>query len=90
VLAFFPDGVAETVASMTSGGRPVGVCVFDAATYVNGETKAEALGRNILDSADAVVVMAMSPLEPGADYCFSVSSGGESVSSCFSVDPNAR
>ena len=90
VLAFFPDGVAETVASMTSGGQPVDTCVFDAATYVNGESKAQALGRNILDSADAVVVMAMSPLEPGADYCFSVSSGGESVSSYFSVGPNAR
>ena len=64
-------------------------CVFDASNYVNNDSSAHSLGRAILNSANDVVVMPKLALTPGEDYCFSLTSGNESVNTCFTVDSNA-
>ncbi len=90
VLAFFQQPVDVGAVSFTLNGAPLTKCVFDGTNYSNPDSSSQSLGRQILKSANAVVVMPKAPLTPGETYCFSVNSRNESVSSCFTVDPNAQ
>ena len=89
VIAFFEQAVDVQDVSFTHNGSTLSHCSFDGTTYANGDGSARSLARSILNGANAVVVMPEAPLAPGESYCFSVDSGNETVSSCFTVDANA-
>ena len=90
VIAFFEESVNVTNHSFTTfDQQPVDHCVFDGTDYKNPDSNARNLGRSILDGANAVVLMPDQPLQPGEQYCFSVTSRGVTADACFTVDPNA-
>ncbi len=89
MLAFFEQPVDVGEVTFTTGGAPLAHCVFDGTDYSNPDANAQSLGRSILRSANAVVVMPRNGLWPGEEYCFTVESRGVEVSSCFTVDANA-
>jgi hypothetical protein len=89
VLAFFEKAPSVSQATFTRGGEKLAFCVFDGSNFRSDDRAAQQTGRAILSSTNTVVVMGKEPLTPGGRYCFSVRSRGESVQSCFRVDPNA-
>ncbi len=89
VLAFFEKAPSVSATSFTHDGNDVEFCVFDGSNYRSSDSAAQQTGRAILSGTNTVVVMAKEQLTPGERYCFSVRSRGESVRSCFRVDPNA-
>lgn len=89
VLAFFEQAPSVSSATFTRGDEELEFCVFDGSDYRSDDSAAQQTGRAILSSTNTVVVMGKEPLTPGGRYCFSVRSRGESVQSCFRVDPNA-
>lgn len=89
VLAFFEQTPSVSQATFTRGGEDLEFCVFDGSNYRSDDSTAQQTGRDILSGTNSVVVMGKEALTPGGRYCFSVRSRGESVRSCFLVDPNA-
>ena len=89
MLAFFEQAPSVSSATFTRGDEELEFCVFDGSDFRSDDSAAQQTGRAILSSTNTVVVMGKEPLTPGARYCFSVRSRGESVQSCFRVDPNA-
>ncbi|MGI9622394.1 MAG: hypothetical protein ACR2PK_06115, partial [Acidimicrobiales bacterium] len=75
--------------TFTHDGQPIQHCVFDGSNYSNPDGSARSLGRSILNSANAVVLMPRQALDPGEEYCFTARSKGVTVGACFIVDPNA-
>jgi hypothetical protein len=82
--------VPRVIASYVGDGQALEHCVFDEGTYRNRSAAEERLGRSILASRDAIVVIPRQPLRHGAayrvvlevagqpriDWRFSVSAGG--------------
>ena len=89
VLAFFERAPSVSDATFTHDGDELPFCVFDGSDFRSDDSAAQQTGRAILSSTNTVVLMAEEALTPGERYCFSVRSRGESVRSCFRVDPNA-
>ena len=57
-------------------GLDLAHCVFSETSYVNPDAAAQALGRNVLNSRDAVVIMPREPFVAGAEYTVSVTVNG--------------
>lgn len=66
-------------------GRPVASCAFTEQSYQNSDPFAQATGRAILDSRDAVVITPRHPLVGGATYRVEAVVNGEFYSWEFSV-----
>ncbi len=67
-------------------GVPVEHCVFDETTYRNPkDSTQESLGRAILNSRDAVVLIPRDPLNPGSRYTVSLTVNGQTYTWSFSV-----
>jgi hypothetical protein len=64
-------------------------CVFDETTYENPESSSQSLGRAILDSRDAIVLIPKEPLYPGETYSVSISANGKTTTWSFSVSDQA-
>lgn len=63
------EGVPQVMASYVGEeGTPLDHCVFDESTYRNRSGADQQLGRRILNSRDAVVLIPRQPLRPGARY----------------------
>ena len=60
-------------------------CVFDQHTYRNGRPVEQQLGRSILASRNAIVVIPRRPLTPGSSYRVVVSAGGRTIDWTFRV-----
>ena len=71
--------------SFSRDGSPLDHCVFDGSDYDNPDSAAEDLGRNILSSRNAVVLMPRSKLLSGATYDVSITSGGQVFAWSFTV-----
>ncbi len=68
---------------------PVAHCVFDETTYTHPtDPNQEQLGRRILDSRDAVVILPKDPLAPDARYTVSLTVNGQTYTWSFSVAPS--
>ncbi len=78
-----------TASAFLQGGTPLPHCVFDETSYVNPDPGQQALGRNILDSRDAIVVIPRSPLTPGMSYTVSVTANGQTYTWSFTVARSA-
>ena len=73
--------------SLTTAGQPVEHCVFDETSYVNPDNTAQALGRGILGSRNAVVLVPRTPLTPGAQYTVSITVDDSPYTWSFFVMP---
>ncbi len=78
-----------TGSAFLQGSTPLPHCVFDEVSYVNSDPAQQALGRVILDSRDAVVVIPRSPLTPGTRYTVSITANGETYTWSFTVSSSA-
>lgn len=66
-------------------GVPVEHCVFDETTYQPGDPNQEQVGRQILNSRDAIVLIPKDPLSPGSRYTVSITVNGQTYTWSFSV-----
>ncbi len=67
-------------------GTPVAHCAFDETTYTHPtDPDQQQLGRRILDSRDAVVILPKDPLASGARYTVSLTVNGQTYTWSFSV-----
>ncbi len=71
--------------SFTDGSAPLDHCVFDETSYMNPDSGTQALGRAILSSRDAIVLIPRSPLTPGLPYTASVTANGQTYTWLFTV-----
>lgn len=62
--------------SFKRGDQELPHCVFDESTYQNPDPSAGSLGRAILNSRDAVVLIPRDPLNPGSTYTVSITVNG--------------
>jgi hypothetical protein len=76
-----------TFHSFMHGDTILDHCVFHEATYANPDPGARELGRAILDSRDAIVLIPRDPLIPGKSYSVSITANGKSYSWFFSISP---
>lgn len=64
-------------------------CVFDETNYTNPDSSAQSLGRSILNSRDAIVIMPREPLVSGARYTVSITVNGTEYTWSFTaLDPS--
>jgi hypothetical protein len=68
------------------GDRQLEHCVFDESTYVNRTAEAQRLGRSILASRDAIVLIPRRPLRPGATYRAVIEVDDKLVDWTFNID----
>jgi hypothetical protein len=80
---------AVTASSFTRAGLPLEHCVFTEATYTHPDGAAQSLGRAILNTRDAVVLVPRAPLSPGATYSASITANGVTRSWSFTIADNA-
>jgi hypothetical protein len=79
-----PDVTSHT---FMQGDMILDHCVFDETTYANSDSSARTLGRAILDSGDAIVLIPRDPLTSGESYSVSITANGKSYSWSFSTSP---
>ena len=68
-----------------TGNQDLPHCVFDESTYTNPDRAAQSLGRAILDSRDAIVLIPKAPLVPGNTYSVSITVNGDTHQWSFST-----
>jgi hypothetical protein len=78
-----------TAHSFKQGSEPLEHCIFDETTYKNPESATQSLGRAILGSRDAIVLIPKYPLFPGSTYSVSVSVNGKTINWSFTVSDQA-
>lgn len=66
-------------------GVPVERCVFDETNYTNPDGNQQRLGRQILNSRDAIVMIPRDPLSPGSRYTVSITVNGQTYTWTFFV-----
>ncbi len=71
-------------ATLTNGGANLPVCVFTETTYTNPEASQQSLGRSVLASRDAIVMIPKAPLTPGS-YTVSITSNGTTHTWSFTI-----
>jgi uncharacterized protein YkwD len=79
LIAQFGTGASTpvvTASSLTRGGQSLEHCVFTEQTYVNSDSAAQSLGRSVLGSRDAVILVPRAPLVVGSVYTASITVGG--------------
>ena len=83
--------VPRVIASHVGDGAALEHCVFDEGTYRNRSAVEERLGRSILATRDAIVVIPRQPLRHGATYRVVLEVAGQPrIDWRFSVSPDAR
>lgn len=76
-----------TFHTFVHGNMKLDHCVFDETTYANPDTDARTLGRAILNSRDAIVLIPRDPLTPGETYSVSITANGKSYTWSFTISP---
>jgi len=74
-----------TASSFKSSGGDLEHCVYDETTYVNSGSYDQNLGRLILNSRDAIVVMPKNPLDVGETYTVSLTNDATTYTWSFLV-----
>jgi hypothetical protein len=83
-------GAGELSPQVTShsfrlGNQELSHCVFHESSYSNPDRSAQSLGRAILDSRDAIVLIPEEPLVPGNTYSVSIMVNGDTHQWSFST-----
>jgi len=76
-----------TFSRITENGRPLDHCVFDESTYRNRSAGDQRVGRMILGSRDAIVLIPREPLQAGMTYRATLVASGQTIDWSFSVQP---
>lgn len=71
--------------SIRANGETLEACIFDETNYQNPDPEARRLGRAILNSRDAVVLIPRLPLSPGEHYSISITANGQTYRWSFRV-----
>jgi len=78
LLMLGPGTVLGNVsASLTANGAQQEICIFDGSNYRHPDAGVQALGRSVLSSRGAVVVVPRQPLRLRTRYDVSISAGGQ-------------
>ena len=76
-----------TRTTISEGMRTLAHCTFDESTYRNRHDVEQRLGRSILASRDAVVLIPREPLQAGSSYHVHVEASGRVIDWTFTVSP---
>lgn len=92
ILQVGPGDLTPQVSSHSfrSGSQELPHCVFDETSYSNPDRSAQFLGRAILNSRDAIVLIPREPLVPGRTYSVSITESGETHQWSFSTTSETR
>lgn len=71
--------------SFKKGAQALEACLFDETTYQNPDANSQNLGRAVLDSRDAIVLIPRQPLEAGVTYTVSITVNEMKYTWSFSV-----
>lgn len=69
------------------GRRALEHCAFNEDTYRNRDAVQQALGRRILASRNAIILIPRDPLRPGATYRAVIDVNGRLIDWSFLIDP---
>jgi hypothetical protein len=75
--------------SFKQGATTLPSCEFDENNYQNPDASLQSLGRAVLDSRDAIVIVPKTPLTPGATYTVSVTANAQTYTWSFTVSASA-
>jgi uncharacterized protein YkwD len=92
ILQIGPGNLTPNVTahSFMQGTTPLEHCVFDETTYTNPDSSTQSVGRNILNSRDAIVLIPRAPLTPGATYTVSITTNGQTYTWSFVASSTAH
>ena len=76
--------------SFKTGTTELDHCVFDETSYVNSDSSSQSIGRSILKTHDAIILIPRSPLKAGTAYTVSITSNGQVYTWSFSVSDKAK
>jgi hypothetical protein len=79
-----------TAHSLKRNGVDVPHAVYDENTYTNSNSSAQSLGRTVLNSRSAIVMMPRDPLVSGATYEVSITANGVNYTWSFNVADSSR
>lgn len=91
VIVQFGDGSLTPVVSASSfsnQGTSLEHCVFSEETYTHPDSAQQSLGRSILNSRDAVVLIPRQPLLAGQTYTASLTVNGQTYAWSFTISVN--
>ncbi len=74
-----------TASSFSQAGTLLQQCVFSEATYANPNLSDQNLGRGVLNSRDAIVLIPRMPLTPGATYSVSITANSKTYRWSFTL-----
>jgi hypothetical protein len=75
---------------VADGESPLEHCVFDEGTYRNRDAAQQQLGRSILASRNAIVLIPRAPLRPGARYRAVIEVNGRLIDWTFAISRDLR
>lgn len=92
ILQIGPGHLVPNVTSHSfmQGNSPLEHCVFDETSYSNPDRQQQDLGRSILNSRDAIVLIPRFPLLPGTSYTVSITVNGQTHTWSFTVSRTAE
>jgi uncharacterized protein YkwD len=73
-----------TNATLTNNGASLPICVYTEATYTNPDSAQQSLGRSVLGSRDAIIMIPQAPLNPGG-YTVSITTNGTTYTWSFNI-----
>ena len=75
-----------TASSIQKDGKSIEYCIFDETNYLNpGIHGEQEVGRNSLDTRDAIVLIPKKPLRPGATYRVSITVNEQTLTWSFTA-----
>ncbi len=78
-----------TAYSLMQGSTPLTVCVYDETNYsFPGDPGGQSLGRAVLNSRDALVMIPQQPLQEGFSYTASITTNGQTYTWNFTTIPD--
>jgi hypothetical protein len=78
-----------TAFSFKQGAATLESCEFDENNYQNPDSNSQNLGRAVLSTRDAIVIVPRNPLTPGATYTVSVTANSQVYTWSFTVSVSA-
>jgi hypothetical protein len=79
-----------SMTSLRQGDNQLEHCVFDENSYTNPDNNTQTIGRGILDTRDAVIIMPKAPFEAGKTYTVSITSNGNTHEWSFTAENSAQ
>ncbi len=74
-----------TAASLTANGSPLQICHYNETNYTHPDPTMQNIGRFILNSRDAIVIMPRNPFIVGQSYTASITANGQTTTWSFVI-----